>query len=341
MNLQRRIEILVELGKALQNETDQLAMAKMAYARNRWFTVENTQNMLKAIAENYLSAEKLQQWTTHYDFSNTNETPSKTVGLVMAGNIPLVGFHDFLGVFICGHKAQVKLSEKDDKLLPYIYQLLLQIDKEMADYLQIVPILKNFDAVIATGSNNSARYFHYYFDKYPHIIRKNRGSVAVLTGRETEADLQALGKDIFRYFGLGCRSISKLMLPKDYDFEFLLTVLNNYKDISTHSKYRNNYDHNLAIYLLDRVKHYINDAIILIEKEAISSPAAVLHYEFYTDETALKNRLEAQQEDIQCVVGLADEYLDFGEAQQPELWDYADKVDTIRFLLNLNKIQDF
>lgn len=335
MNLNQRINFLTQLGEALQNKTDQQAMAKMAAARNNWFTVENTQNMLQAIADNYLSAEKLQEWVARYDFSNVAEKPSKTVGLVMAGNIPLVGFHDFLSVFICGHKSQIKLSEKDDKLMPYLYQLMLQIDKGIQDYLEIVPQLKGFDAVIATGSDNSARYFHYYFGKYPHIIRRNRGSVGVLTGRETEADIHELGKDIFQYFGLGCRSVSKLMLPKGYDFNFLLKNLNAYKEISTHSKYRNNYDYHLAIYLLDKVEHLVNDAVIVIEKEAISSPAAVLHYEYYTDETALANRLKEQAEDIQCVVGLSEEYLDFGKAQKPELWDYADKVDTVEFLLKV------
>ncbi|MEZ4883779.1 MAG: acyl-CoA reductase [Chitinophagales bacterium] len=335
MNLQQRIHILTQLGQALQNKTDQQAMAKMAFASNNWFTIENTQVMLQSIADNYLSTEKLQQWTARYDFSKLGETPSKTVALVMAGNIPLVGFHDFLSVFICGHKAQIKLSEKDDKLLPYLYQLLLQIDKSIENQIAITPQLKNFDAVIATGSNNSSRYFHYYFGKYPHIIRKNRGSVAVLSGHETEADILELGKDIFQYFGLGCRSVSKLFVPKDYDFNFLLGLLNEYKQVAMHSKYRNNYDYHLAIYLLDKVKHLVNDTVIVTEKEAVSSPAAILHYEYYADETALKNRLKEQEEDIQCVVGLSDEYLGFGEAQRPELWDYADKVDTVEFLLGL------
>jgi len=335
MNLKRRIEVLTQLGEALQNKTDQAAMAKMAFARNNWFTVENTRNMLQAIADNYLSAEKLQEWMARYDFSKTDETPSKTVGLVMAGNIPLVGFHDFLSVFICGHKPQIKLSEKDDKLMHYLYQLLLQIDKGIQNEMEIVPRLKDFDAVIATGSNNSARYFHYYFGKYPHIIRKNRGSVAVLSGQETEADIYQLGKDIFQYFGLGCRSVSKLMLPKGYDFNFLLGELNAYKEVSMHSKYRNNFDYHLAIYLLDKVEHLVNDAVIVIEKEAIGSPAAVLHYEYYADENALQNRLQEQAEDIQCVVGLSNGYLDFGQAQKPELWDYADKVDTVEFLLGV------
>ncbi|MFK7907029.1 MAG: acyl-CoA reductase [Chitinophagales bacterium] len=335
MNLKRRIEVLTQLGEALQNKTDQTAMAKMAFARNNWFTVENTQNMLQAIADNYLSAEKLQEWMARYDFSKVDETPSKTVGLVMAGNIPLVGFHDFLSVFICGHKPQMKLSEKDDKLMHYLYQLLLQIDKGIQNEMEIVPRLKDFDAVIATGSNNSSRYFHYYFGKYPHIIRKNRGSVAVLTGQETEADVYQLGKDIFQYFGLGCRSVSKLMIPKDYDFNFLLGELNAYKEVSMHSKYRNNFDYHLAIYLLDKVEHLVNDSVIVIEKEAIGSPAAVLHYEYYADESALQKRLEEQAEDIQCVVGLSNDYLDFGQAQKPELWDYADKVDTVEFLLGV------
>ncbi|MGB1241332.1 MAG: acyl-CoA reductase [Chitinophagales bacterium] len=335
MNLKRRIEVLTQLGAALKNKTDQTAMAKMAFARNNWFTIENTQNMLQAIADNYLSAEKLQKWMAEYDFSKVDETPSKTVGLVMAGNIPLVGFHDFLSVFICGHKPQIKLSEKDDKLMPYLYQLLLQIDREVKNEVAIVPQLKGFDAVIATGSNNSARYFHYYFGKYPHIIRKNRGSVAVLSGQETKDDIYQLGKDIFQYFGLGCRSVSKLMVPEGYNFDFLLGELNAFKEVSMHSKYRNNFDYHLAIYLLDKVEHLVNDAVIVIEKEAIGSPAAVLHYEYYTDETTLRKRLEEQEEDIQCVVGSSSEYLDFGQAQKPELWDYADKVDTVEFLLGL------
>ena len=335
MNLKRRIEILIQLGIVLQNKEDQRAMAKMAYESNNWFSIENTEHMLQSIADNYLSADKLQQWVGRYDFYNIDEKPSKTVGLVMAGNIPLVGFHDLLSVFICGHKAQIKLSEKDDKLMMFVYQMLLQIDKSLQNEISIVPKLKGFDAVIATGSNNSARYFHYYFGKYPHIIRKNRGSVAVLTGDETSADLKALGKDIFQYFGLGCRSVSKLMVPQGYDFDFLLQNLNTYKELSTHSKYRNNYDYHLAIYLLDKIEHLVNDAVIAVEKETISSPVGVLHYEYYLDKATLQSQLKEQVEQIQCIVGLSDEYLSFGEAQQPELWDYADKADTVEFLLGL------
>lgn len=339
MNLERRIEVLVSLGQILQNKAEQQAMAKMAYANNKWFTIENTTHMLQAIADNYLSESKLSEWIGRYDFSNTSESPSLTVALVMAGNIPLVGFHDFLSVFICGHKAQIKLSDKDNKLMPYLYQHLLQIDSEIKDYISIQPRLKGFDAVIATGSNNSARYFHHYFGKYPHIIRKNRGSIAILTGRETAEDIHELGKDIFQYFGLGCRSVSKLMLPEGYDMNFLLGELNAYKEVSMHSKYRNNYDYHLAIYLLDKVEHLVNDAAIFIKEINVSSPAAVLHYEYYPNQDAIANFLIENHQEIQCIVGLPElelECLPFGMAQQPELWDYADKVDTMEFLLGLN-----
>jgi len=260
------------------------------------------------------------------------------VAIIMAGNIPLVGFHDFLSVLISGHAALVKLSSNDKQMLPLLAKYLEHINPEFKDRITFTEQkLENFDAVIATGSNNTSRYFDYYFGKHPNIIRKNRNSVAILTGKETKDELIALGDDIFQYFGLGCRSVSKLYVPKDYNFDAFFEAMYKHKDIIYYDKYANNYDYNKAVYLMSLYKLKDNGFMILKEESSFGSPIATLFYEHYNDLVALKETLNEQSDAIQCIVNktINNNYVDFGDTQNPQLWDYADGVDTIEFLIKL------
>ncbi len=341
MNLKKRINSLVELGKRLtpENETLQATVRRTAF-HNAWFTEANQWQAIGEIRTHFLSKTKLNNWVKNYRYSE--DSPLKTIGLILAGNIPLVGFHDILCVFVAGHKALMKLSDKDPYLMPFILKTLEDVDPETKDYFEIVEgAMKGFDAVIATGSNNSARYFEAYFGKYPNIIRKNRNAVAILRGDETVSDFQLLGKDIFTYFGLGCRNVSKLYLPRGYNFEPLLLALHeDFKDLVLHDKYKNNFDYNFTLLILNKVAYQSNGCVLMRENEGIASPIACLHYEYYDDFAALSEKLKAQSDEIQCVVskksieGLP--CFGFGEAQKPSLSDYADGVDTMRFLLSLN-----
>ncbi len=265
--------------------------------------------------------------------------PEKTIGLIMAGNIPLVGFHDWLCVFAAGYRAKVKLSDKDKRLLPLLVKKMGEWVFESWEYTEFVPEnepVKGFDAVIATGSNNTARYFEQYFAKYPHIIRRNRNAVAVLNGLETLPDLYALGRDIFAYFGLGCRNVSKLYVPHGYHFDTLLEALHEYRDIVHHDKYKNNFDYNLTLLLLNQLPYKNNGCLLLKEDPALSSRIASVHYEYYDDLSDIDRLLAEKKDDIQCVVSnmqLRDfTALPFGKSQEPGLNDYADGVDVMRFL---------
>lgn len=281
----------------------------------------------------YLREDQLIQWTSQYFLEPVQQ---KTIALVMAGNIPLVGFHDFLCVLISGNAVQIKLSSKDSKLIKYLVNYLQSIEPSFAGRITFKERLEGFDAIIATGSDNSARYFEYYFGKYPNIIRKNRTSCAILTGNESDEDIEKLGIDIFSYFGLGCRNVSKLYVPTDYDFVILLSRLESFKDIIHHHKYCNNYDYQKSILLVNGVKHLDNGFVLLQENEKLVSPISVLYYERYTDESELKNKLKANAERIQCVVGKEKPAsIPFGQAQYPTVWDYADQIDTLKFLSEL------
>ena len=304
---------------------------------NGWFNLENVLFSLEqwSLA---LTRENLQKWLSDYNF---NEVQPKTIGIIMAGNIPLVGFHDFLSVLVSGHKALVKQSSNDKLLLPVIANYLIAIAPEWQEKIEILPDsadsaskMTNFDAVIATGSNNTARYFEYYFAEKPSIIRKNRNSVAVLTGDETPEELSALAEDIFRYYGLGCRNVSKLYVPQNYSFNSFFEAMYHWNPIINQAKYANNYDYNKAVYLMSQFQLLENGFLILKEDSSLSSPIATLFYEQYKDIDALKKELESRIEEIQCVVGkdIMEEEVSFGETQQPKLWDYADNVDTLSFL---------
>jgi hypothetical protein len=264
----------------------------------------------------------------------------KKIGLVLAGNIPGVGFHDVLTTFVAGHQAMVKYSEKDQYLIPYMIDFMLQEDPRSAAYFMAVPRLKDFDAVIATGSNNSAMYFEQYFSKYPNIIRKNRNSIAILDGTETEEDLLALGADVFAYFGLGCRSVAKLYVPKGYDFSPFLGLMDiHYKELMSHNKYNNNYDYNRSIYLLNNVPHLANDCLMLLEHESLLSRISSVHYEYYDNAEDLQEKLDGVVEQIQCIATKMNlpksNTVALGQAQHPTLNDYADGIDTLQFLIEL------
>ena len=343
MTLHERLELLAELGHYLRSggDADLDAAIQKSYLENRWFTEENTRNALKAIAEAFLEKEKLEAWAARYPISKTPH-PDKTIGLVMAGNIPLVGFHDWLCVFVAGQKAMVKLSDKDKRLLPLLVKKMGEWAPESWEYTEFVPEnepIKDFDAVIATGSNNTARYFEQYFAKYPHIIRRNRNAVAVLNGLETIADLYALGRDIFTYFGLGCRNVSKLYIPHGYHFETLLEALQEYRALAHHDKYKNNFDYNLTLLIMNQVPYHNNGCLLLKEDSGLQARIASVHYEYYDDLFDIDRLLAEKKEEIQCVVSnvkLRDfAALPFGKSQEPGLSDYADGVDVMDFLTKL------
>lgn len=338
MKLEERLLALIELGARLRAPDEyREAVIHRTHFNNPWFTKENQRKAIQAIAQYFLSESKLKSWIAGYKIAE--ETPPKSVGLVMAGNIPLVGFHDVLCTFVAGHHALIKLSEKDKFLLPYIFRELAKIDSRTEAYFETVERLQDFDAVIATGSNNSARYFEQYFSPYPNIIRKNRNAIAVLDGTETAEELAAFGEDVFQYFGLGCRNVAKLYVPESYAFEPLLEALHEHREIVLHEKYKNNFDYNYAILVLNKEKYMANGCIILKESDEISSPIAGLNYEYYQDIQTVENTLQERKEEIQLVVAkdglLPQKTYPFGAAQQPELSDYADGVDTLDFLLNL------
>ncbi len=346
IDLENRIKAFSELGKNLLsfkdkeiNEDHPLEnLIRDGVHYNGWFTEENVRNAVVAIAES-LEKGKIIKWLEPYrSVLSKNEKPL-TVGVVMAGNVPAVGFHDFLSVLMSGNKFLGKMSSDDNKLMQAIADMLIEAEPAFKDYIEFTEEkLQNFDAIIATGSNNTSRYFEYYFGKYPNIIRKNRNGTAVLAGNETSDELKRLGQDIFYYFGLGCRSISKLFVPKGYDFTILFDALSDYKDIMHHHKYSNNYDYYKSIYLLNKVDHFDNGFLMIKEDTAYSSPPSVLYFEYYDDIAGVMNRIETEQEFIQCVIGNSDVVrgaIPFGNAQKTELWDYADGVDTMAFLLGL------
>jgi hypothetical protein len=331
MNLQNRIGLLQKLKDYLEeNGTEWQEVKASAAAHNGWFITDFIDLAVTNICSVFLQPEKLTAWANHYHLDDNIQ--GKNIGVVMAGNIPLVGFHDFLCVFISGHSQTIKLSGKDDVLLKHIVQKLYSWDISVQNYISFAEILKGCDAYIATGSNNSARYFQQYFAKYPSIIRRNRTSVAILTGTETAEDLDKLSDDIHLFFGLGCRNVTKLYVPENYDFVPLLRAFDKYKYFADHNKYKNNYDYQLSLALMNNIYYMTNEATLLIENESIFSAISQLNYSFYKDVAAVKNTL-TENNDVQCIVGNG--YIAFGQAQQPGLFDYADGVDTMQFLLTL------
>ncbi|UII26632.1 acyl-CoA reductase [Fulvivirga maritima] len=336
MNITERISAFAELGNKLKNITqgnpDEEFFIR-AKSQNPWFTEDNVRLALNNII-NYLQEDQLAKWVSQYELKEQN----KKIGIVMAGNIPLVGFHDLLAVVISGNIAVTKISSQDTFLMTHIINELNSIDNRLNDKIIIKDQLKEIDAIIATGSDNTSRYFEYYFSKYPNIIRKNRTSTAVLDGNESTEELQKLSDDIFSYFGLGCRNVSKLLVPTDYNFNSFFEAMNKYQSITYNHKYSNNYDYNKSIYLVNGVKHLDNGFLLLKEDFNMVSPISVLFYEHYSSDTDLSEILNRQKDKIQCVVSnkqLAVDYKPLGDAQYPQLWDYADGVDTMKFLTEL------
>jgi hypothetical protein len=310
---------------------------KNAGLYNQWFTEDNVRKALSAIAY-MLQKPKLLEWKGKYKTGLSKSRSNCNVGVVMAGNIPLVGFHDMMSVLMAGHRFVGKKSSKDDKLPELIGDILIAIYPDFDNKIVFESgFLKNFDAIIATGSDNTSRYFEYYFGNYPHIIRKNRNSVAILEGDEPKEIIEKLADDIFLYFGLGCRNITKIFVPENYNFNVFFEGLEKFKHIIDHNKYANNYTYHKSIFLLNKVKHFDNGFLLLKEEEQIASPVGVLFYEHYKSKEALMNKLDYEKEKIQAIVckNGDERFIMPGATQYPQPWDYADNVDTMDFLINL------
>jgi len=342
MNLQNRIESFSELGKVLRDALEgnnsgysgRLSeLIQRQHEKNEWFTPENTRMAVASIA-NELTYDNLIKWCSAYP-ALADERKPINVGVVMAGNIPLVGFHDFLTVLISGNNIIARTSSKDPDLAGFIAEILTGINKDFKKRISITgKELSGFDLVIATGSDNSSRYFSYYFGKYPHIIRKNRNSIAILDGTESDNEIEELGVDIFSYFGLGCRNVSKVYLPEGYDPLMPASKWSNFSGIINHRKYANNLDFNKAVFIVNREKFADAGFMLMKENKGLSSPVSVLYYEYYSSPDDLKHQTAILNEKIQCTVSRHD--IPFGKAQWPHLWDYADGIDTIDFILKKN-----
>ena len=307
---------------------------------NPWFTPQFVNFAFSSIGSS-LEEINLKTWLCSYPELDDLSSGPMDIGVIMAGNIPMVGFHDFISVLLSGNKIIARLSTKDDKLLPAMSAVLTYIEPGFNEYIYFEDNLKNkTDAVIATGSDNSAKYFEYYFGKKPHIIRKNRNSAAILTKEDSAFELKNLADDIFIYFGLGCRSVSKLFIPRDYKIPDLLDQFNHYSYLYNHHKYANNYDYHRAIYLINRDMHYDTGFLLVKEDDSYSSPVGCLYYEFYDNPGSLSVRMEKDSDKLQCIVAGSAFFknrIPFGASQKPMLWDYADNMDTIKFLLNLSQ----
>lgn len=343
MNIQERKSALIELGKLLGNESFESARHK-AWQENQWFTPAQTETAFRAWAE-ALSPDAVEAWAARYQLSASITTDR--IGIVMAGNIPMVGLHDLLCCVLAGKPALVKLSSDDKVLIPALVQLWAASIPALTDMITFVEQLQGFHSVIATGSNNTARHFEYYFRKVPSLIRGHRSSAAIITGLETAADFQELGKDLFTYFGLGCRNVSKLYVPESFEVAPFYEGIASYNELLHHNKYANNHTYHKALHLMNLNHIYDNDFLILLEAAQVSGPVAVCHYEKYKSSDDLIEKLIRDRDQLQCVVsasgdspeairaGMAERVFAFGKAQAPALWDYADGLDTLQWLLEL------
>jgi hypothetical protein len=338
MTLQARIKAFVQLGAFLKDDNSKEEIELWAYKarnENNWFTIENTKKALETVANYYLDATLLEQWSSLYEIPDKPDI-IKSIGVIMAGNIPAVGFHDLLTIVLSGHVCVAKLSSQDSAIMIGLIEKLLEIEPNLE--IIIADKLNEVDVLIATGSDNSAKHFEYYFRNKPYIIRQNRSSVGILNGKENKEDFLNLGKDVTEYYGLGCRNISKLYVPEGYNFVEFLDAIEPLGDIFYHHKYKNNYDYNKSIYLVNMVHHFDNGFLLLTENSTLVSPISVVYYSTYQNEEDLKNQIEINSDKIQCIVSEDAWYSkshNFGDAQKPKLWDYADGVDTMAFLLNL------
>lgn len=348
MLLKERLNAFIQLGNFLRafttvgksNERELDAVLNQAIEEagmiNPWFTEKNVKMALSSLGRQ-LEEQNLYRWTASYSFHDHTLQKPATIGVVTAGNMPLVGFHDFLSVTVSGHKFLGKLSSRDDKLLKTLANILLSIEPRFAENIVFTDeFLRGYHAVIATGSNNSARYFEYYFRNVPHIIRKNRNGIAILTGNETKEALERLAHDVFSFFGLGCRNVSKLYVPEGYDFSAFFEACQGWREVIYHHHYANNYEYNKAVFLVNKIPHLDNGFLLVKEDSALASPVAVLYYEFYKEPATLHEKLRNITDQIQCIVSDtwdSSSSVPFGKAQEPELWDYADGIDTLQFLI--------
>ena len=331
MILKERIDLMARLGAYMrENPVSWKEIKQLAFLHNGWFTREFTDIASANISKYYLQKDLLTAWAAHYHLDDN--VSRRNVGIVMAGNIPMVGFHDVLSVFITGHRQTLKMSSKDDILIKHLITKLIEMEPDAESYFSYADTLKGCDAYIATGSNNTSRYFKHYFEKYPSIIRSNKTAVAVLRGTETLADLEKLADDVCIYFGLGCRNVTKLYVPQEYDFTNLLKAFSKYDHFKDHKKYRNNYDYYFTLLLMNNQPYMTNDIILLVKNDSLFSPVSQLNYSYYSDFQRLNEELKTTP-DIQAIAG--DGSLPFGSTQQPSLFDYADGIDTIGFLLSL------
>ncbi|HTE26543.1 acyl-CoA reductase [Flavitalea sp.] len=332
MDLQQRLNLLVELGgHIIAAPYSWLAAKERAHHENGWFIPEFIDLSVQNIVTEFLTRDKLAKLAASYKIPAIQKKPGD-VGIIMAGNIPLVGFHDFLCTFLSGHHQTIKLSSKDKVLLQYLVEWLWNKEPSLKEEIRFEEMLKGCDAYIATGSNNSSRYFEYYFSRFPHIIRKNRTSAAIITGNETIGELSALADDVYMYFGLGCRNVTMLYVPENYDFVPLLEAFKKYNYLFDHHKYKNNYDYQLAMLMINREHYMTNGSIILRKNASLFSPVSVLNYDTYQDPVSLLASLSTN-ESVQCIIGL--DQLNFGSSQKPGLTDFADGADTLQFLLSL------
>lgn len=335
MDIQHRIDLLTMLGKYMVSDDKNFeAIKRQAEIENPWFIRSFIDLAVENIANNFLNREKLENWIQDYPVFEEKRYPKK-VGIVMAGNIPLVGFHDFLSVFISGNAAMIKPSGKDQVLIKHLTQKLCEWDDEAAAMIEYPETLKNCNAYICTGGSNAGRYFEYYFGNYPSIIRKNKTSTAILTGSETTADLDKLSDDIQLYFGLGCRNVTQLFVPENYDFIPLLSALEKYNFLMDHNKYKNNFDYQLALMIMNSKPYMTNNNILLLQSDALFAPVSVLNYSFY-DNKLLTNANLIANEKVQCIVGEGESFVPFGQSQIPQLNDFADGVNTLAFLADLS-----
>lgn len=334
MTRNRKIELLGELGAKILNDQHLRDLwAQGASEENLWFTKEFTITAMTNMAKHYLDASALENWCLNY----TESDESRVVGLILAGNIPLVGIHDLLAVWLSGHKAKIKPSSKDSFLIQTFVHELEKLDPEAVHAFQFVDQLKEVDAVIATGSDNTNRYFEYYFRDIPHILRKNRVGISILTGNEDETELKGFVRDVLLFFGLGCRSTSKFYLPNDYNMESLQAYFADWTSLLDHPKFKNNYDYSYTIYLMNNDPIHVFGPTVLRESAELHSRIACLHYERYNDLSELRHELNKYDDQIQCVSCSDDSFCDIplGGAQQPSLNDYSDGVDTMKFLQNI------
>ncbi len=332
MKLQERIRLLSELGEYMAGSANGWQEVKQrAYDENHWFIPEFTGTAVENIIRQFLRKDILEKWALSYHLPDTNDHPV-TVGIVMAGNIPLVGFHDLLSVLITGNKAIIKASGKDQALIKHLAGQLTKENTEFSTLISFAENLKGCEAYIATGSNTSSRYFEYYFGKYPNLIRRNKTSVAIVTGKETRAELEKLADDVYLYFGLGCRNVTKIYVPEGYDFLPMLEAFKKYEGLADHHQYKSNYDYRMALLILNKQVYMTNGSLILAENSHLFSPVSMLHYEFYRDKNSMLADLQ-NSPDLQCIVGEGS--IPFGKSQEPAVNEYADGADTLQFLSTL------